>query len=126
MAQSYPALMYAQPESDNIHMSMQCASKGRMKIRTYNPAYGGKRLYLASGVESETFPATAIPGDGELLATDEFSSEISLKTTNPILVAFRESGALTKGDPPQAMNASTPEELAVIETFFADCDGEGS
>ena len=115
------ALMYAPRESDDIHISLRCAPDGKIRIRAFNPAHGGKRLYLASGSESETFSARSIPGDGELLAVDEYSSEIIISADNHVLAAFRTSGAMEKGEPVETMNAKTPEELAEIQSFFANC-----
>ena len=116
------ALMFAPRPSDDIHASMRCASSGKIKIVAWNSAEEGRTLYVASGTESEIFPARSIPGDGELLAVDDFSSEVTLATTNHVLQAFRASGALTAGEPREVMNARTPEELAAIEKFFADCE----
>lgn len=114
--------MFAPRPSDDIHASMRCISPGNIAIVALNSADEGRTFYLASGPEAETFPAKSIPGDGELLAVDDFSSEVTLATTNHVLQAFRMSGALAAGEPRDVMNASTPEELAAIEKFFADCE----
>ena len=62
------ALMYAPRESDDIHISLRCAPDGKIRIRAFNPAHGGKRLYLASGSESETFSADTFLALQEIVA----------------------------------------------------------
>lgn len=57
-----------------------------------------------------------------MISTVRVSSAWNLETTDPVLAAFRKSGALSKGDPPYALRTATLEELAIIEKYFALCE----
>jgi hypothetical protein len=117
---SRTALMMGRPNSGDIIVTFWCTpGSGRLQMETYNNGSEAARLLLASGPASETIDVTPVP-------PDDFYGEgfirVELDMTDPVLAAFRKSGALSKGEPPYALRTATPEELAIIEKYFALCE----
>lgn len=117
-------LMFGLPNSGDITITFSCApGSGRVKVETRNQGTDGMRLYLASGDTVETVAAARVPPDGEWIAEDEVVSTAEVALADPVLAAFRKSGALSKGSPPFELRTATAAELGEIEAFFAFCEG---
>lgn len=114
--------MFAPFPSGNIHIAIECASRGRVEIVAFNPAQGGATLRLASEEAVEVFRAEPVAGDGEMVAVEDTSSRILIETDHPVLLAFRRSGILWKNDPPEEMKLHASDELKTIENFFLRCE----
>jgi len=116
----HASLMYAPRQSDHILVTLSCArASGRIGIEAFNPGTDGTRLLLGSGEIAGLITARRLPPDE--FYGDAVVSIVELKTDNPVLTAFRESGLLTVGTPLAPMNADTPEEKDAIAEFFGVC-----
>ena len=116
-------LMFGLPNSGNITITFACAPGGnRVKIETHNPGTDGAHLFFASGAVSKILDAKRAPPDGEWIAADEVVSVAELSLSDPVLHAFRSSGALSKGAPALALRTATADEMREIEAFFASCE----
>lgn len=117
-------LMFGLPNSGAITITFSCTpGSGRVKIETHNPGTDGTQLQLASGDVAESVVAVRVPPDGEWIMEDEVVSIAEVGLADPVMLAFRKSGAIAKGTPPLALRTATAEELQEIEAFFAVCEG---
>ena len=117
-------LMFGLPNSGDITITFSCTpGSGRVRIETHNAGTDGTQLYLASGAVAERVAAVRVPPDGEWISEDEVVSIAEVGLADPVMLAFRKSGAIARGTPPDVLRTATAEELVEIETFFAFCEG---
>lgn len=117
---SKTALMMGRPQSGDILVTFWCVpSSGSVEMTTFNHGPEVTRLFLGSGGVSETIIATPLAPDDFY---DEGQVRVNLDVTQPVLAAFRQSGELSKGDPPFALRKATTEELDIIERYFTICE----
>lgn len=115
-------LLFAPPASDNVAINFSCDRGSRVvEVATFNFDTDGTKLYLASGDVARTFSATRRPPDE--FYGDAVVSTVTAPVNDPVLAAFRASGAIAKGATPVAFRTATADERQQIEAFFAVCGG---
>jgi hypothetical protein len=115
-------LLFAPEASDSIAINFSCDRGSRVvEVETFNSGTDGTRLYLASGDVARTFAATPLPPDE--FYGDAVVSSATAPVSDPVLAAFRASGAIAKGATPLAFRTATADELREIEAFFDVCEG---
>jgi hypothetical protein len=115
-------LYFGPDESDNIHMHFECAAgSGFTTAEAFDPRREGNRLILISGDARGDFPATPHRDESGEIFGDAVKAQARVDVDEPVIAAFRQSGALSSGDPPEAFRVATPEELSRIQSFFSSC-----
>ncbi|MES1200907.1 MAG: hypothetical protein ABUS57_05610 [Pseudomonadota bacterium] len=115
--QSGASLTLIPDESDAAAIEFECVrNSGRVRVTTAADTDKG-RMTFTSGDVRLVLPAYDLP-------EDEIFSEragAEMRVDEPLLEAFKKSGDLAVFDPPSRLRHAGPDELDVIQDFFAKC-----
>lgn len=112
-------LMFGVPDSDIVWFGMSCRTgSGRVQLTQYgSDSKADPRLLLASGGARQAIGVTREPNE-----LHEETATAELKTSEPVLAAFRSTGRLgVTGAAADGYSAATSAERAEIARFFAAC-----
>ena len=112
-------LTYGRDESDDVWVSLNCASgSGMIDVEQYLAFEGDPRIALESGGDTESWPARTLPDE----MTDGVLLTAQVPADHPVFLRFRRLGWLASwGSEGRAMMAAHPGSRQGVERFFATC-----